>query len=208
MRVLIADDHAVIRQALKLLLEQHGLKVVAEASDGGAAVAAAKQLAPDVVVLDVVMPVLNGIDAAREIMRIAPRTRVILLTALDDAQIVPEALQAGVRGFVLKTQGAEDLLQAIAEVARGRLYLSPGASQAVVDAWRGVSGTPGVRLTSRERQVVKLVAEGQSTKQIADALKISVKTAEFHRGRVMAKLQIHRTAGLVRYAIRQGLIAP
>lgn len=208
LRVLIADGHVVERQALKVLLERHGLTVVAEASDGGAAVAGAKKLAPDVVVLDIAMPVLSGVEAAREITRLAPRTHVILLTALDDARLVPEALHAGVRGFVLKTQGAEDLLQAIAEVSRGRLYLSTGASQAVVDVLRGGGASAGVRLTSRERQVIKLVAEGKSTKQIADLLKISVKTAEFHRGRVMAKLQIHSTAGLVRYAIREGLVAP
>lgn len=198
----------MLRQALHALLERQGLDVVAEASDGQAAVDAAQRFAPDVVVLDVAMPLLNGVDAAREITRTAPRTRVILLTAVDDARFVPEALRAGVRGFVLKTQGAEDLVRAIHDVCQGGLYVSPGTSQAVIDACRAAGASGDEHLSPRERQVVQLVAEGKSTKQIAETLKISVKTAEFHRGRVMGKLHIHDTAGLVRYAIRQGLIAP
>jgi two-component system, NarL family, response regulator LiaR len=216
LRVLLADDHAVVRQALQALLERHGFEVVAEVSDGGAAVTAARLLRPDVAVLDVAMPILNGVDAAHEIALVAPATRVILLSALDDSYFVPAALRAGVRGFVLKVQGIDDLVHAIQDVSQGRLYVSAGVSQAVVDAvatardtedgtGRG-DGAP--RLSVRERQVVQLVAEGKSTKQIAGLLKISVKTAEFHRGRLMDKLDIHDTAGLVRYAIRQGLVQP
>jgi two-component system, NarL family, response regulator NreC len=215
LRVLLADDHEVVRQALRALLERHGFEIVAEASDGRAAIAAAGELRPDVAVLDVAMPILNGVDAAHEIARVAPATRVILLSALDDPYFVPEALRAGVRGFVLKAQGIDDLVHAIQEVSQGRLYVSAGVSQAVVDAvvTAGVAGAArsdggGPRLSRRERQVVQLVAEGKSTKQIAEVLDISAKTAEFHRGRVMDKLNIHDTAGLVRYAIREGLIAP
>jgi two-component system, NarL family, response regulator NreC len=206
-RLVLADDHLVLRQALKALLEQRGLAVVADAGDGRAAVAAVQKHAPDVAVLDVAMPVLNGVEAAREIARLAPACAIILLSGLDDARFVREALKVGVRGFVQKAQGSEDLVHAIEEVRAGRLYVSPGASQAIVDA----CATPdesGHSLTPRERQVLQLVGEGKSTKQIAEVLHISVKTAEFHRGRLMKKLNVHDTANLVRYAIREGFITP
>ena len=187
-RVLLADDHEVVRQALKALLERHGFQVVGVAADGRAAVDAACRLRPDVAVLDVAMPLLNGVDAARELCRMSPATRVILLTALEDAHFVPE--------------------DAIRTVQRGGLYVSPGVSQGFIDAVTGAHANSGGPLSPRERQVLQLVAEGKSSKQIADLLQISVKTAEFHRGRVMDKLDIHDTAGLVRYAIREGLITP
>lgn len=202
-RLVLADDHLVLRQALKALLERSGLEVVADEGDGRAAVDAVRRLAPDVAVLDVAMPVLNGVDAAREIARVAPGTLVILLSGVDDARFVPDALKAGVRGFVQKSQGAEDLVRAIAEVRRGGVYVSPGASKALADA-----STPPVQLTPRERQVLQLVGEGKTTKQIGQQLGISVKTAEFHRGRIMKKLNIHDTANLVRYAIREGWLVP
>lgn len=210
LRVVLADDHLILRQALKALLEGHGLEVVADVADGRAAVEAVDRLSPDVVVLDVAMPVLNGIDAAREISHVKPRPHMILLSGLDDPRWVPEALRIGVRGFVLKTQGADDLFRAIEEVRHGALFVSPSAAQAMIDACLAGAPAPSAseRLSPRERQVVQLVAEGQSTKGIAQALHISVKTAEFHRGRVMRKLSIHDTAGLVRYAIREGMIAP
>jgi two-component system, NarL family, response regulator NreC len=207
-RVVLADDHPVVRQGVKTLLEQQGLKVVAEASDGRAAVEAVRELRPDVAVLDIMMPLLNGITAAHEIARTYPATKVILLTALDDERYVTQGLRDGVRGFVLKTQATEDLVQAINEVVRGGIYVSPGVSQAVVDACKAAVVQSVDRLTSRERQVVQLVAEGNSTKQIAALLQITPKTAEFHRMRVMKKLNVHGVAGLVRYAIREGLIAP
>jgi two-component system, NarL family, response regulator NreC len=207
-RLVLADDHLVLRQALKALLERKGLEVVADEPDGRAAVEAVQRHAPDVVVLDVAMPVLNGVDAAREIVRVAPDCPVILLSGLDDARFVKEALKIGVRGFVQKTQGADELVHAIEEVRDGRLYVSPGASQAIVDACATSSAQDGSHLTPRERQVLQLVGEGKSTKQIAELLHISVKTAEFHRGRLMKKLNVHDTANLVRYAIREGWIAP
>jgi two-component system, NarL family, response regulator NreC len=207
-RVVLADDHPMVRQGVKGLLEQHGLMVVAEASDGKAAVEAVRELRPDVAVLDIMMPLLNGISAAHEIAKTYPGTKVILLTALKDERYVTQCLRDGVRGFVLKTQATEDLVQAINEVLRGGIYVSPGVSQAVVDACKAAAAQGVDRLTSRERQVVQLVAEGNSTKQIAALLQITPKTAEFHRMRVMKKLNVHGVAGLVRYAIREGLIAP
>lgn len=209
-RLVLADDHLVLRQALKALLERRGLEVVADEADGRAAVDAVKRLAPDVAVLDVAMPILNGVDAAREIGRIAPTTPVILLSGVEDGRFVPDALKAGVRGFVQKSQGADDLVRAIQEVREGRLYVSPGASQAIVDACGAHNSgqAQGAHLTPRERQVLQLVGEGKSTKQIAEVLHISVKTAEFHRGRLMKKLNVHDTANLVRYAIREGWITP
>ncbi len=210
LRVLLADDHEVVRQGLRALLERHGFTVVAEASDGRKAVELATTLRPDVAVLDVAMPVLNGVDAASEIARVTPAIRVILLTALRDVEFVSGALRAGVRGFVTKGQDIEDLVHAIQDVSHGGMYVSPGVSQAVLDAVKTAApdGAPAPGLSRRERQVVQLVAEGKSTKQIAELLKISAKTAEFHRGRIMEKLNIHDTAGLVRYAMREGLIAP
>jgi two-component system response regulator NreC len=207
-RLVLADDHLVLRQALKALLEQRGLEVVADTPDGRAAVEAVQRLSPDVAVLDVAMPVLNGVDAAREIARIAPGCSVVLLSGVEDTRFVKEALKVGVRGFVQKSQGADDLVHAIEEVRGGRLYVSPGASQAIVDACAASQGEEGSHLTPRERQVLQLVGEGKSTKQIAEVLHISVKTAEFHRGRLMKKLDVHDTANLVRYAIREGWIAP
>ena len=208
-RCVLADDHLVLRQALKALLERQGVEVVADTGDGQAAVAAVKQFSPDVVVLDVAMPVLNGVEAAGQIARVSPQTPVILLSGLDDARFVPGALKAGVKGFVHKTQGADDLVRAIIEVREGRLYVSPGASQAIVDACASAQdGLGKSQLTPRERQVLQLVGEGKSTKQIAEVLHISVKTAEFHRGRLMKKLNVHDTANLVRYAIREGFITP
>src|SRR6266571_6656041 len=206
-RLVLADDHLVLRQALRALLEQRGLEVVADEGDGRAAVDAVQRHAPDVAVLDVAMPVLNGVDAAREIARVAPDCPVILLSGVDDARFVGEALKVGVKGFVQKSQGCDDLVQAIDEVREGRLYVSPGASQAIVDACAAAeSGDGQPSLTPRERQVLQLVGEGRSTKQIAEVLHISVKTAEGHRGRLMKKLNVHDTANLVRYAIREGWI--
>jgi DNA-binding NarL/FixJ family response regulator len=204
----LADDHLVLRQGLKALLERRGLEVVADEADGRAAVTAVQRSNPDIAVLDVAMPVLNGVEAAREIARLKPDCPVILLSGLDDARFVREALKVGVRGFVQKSQGSDDLIHAIEEVCAGRLYVSPGASQAIVDACATADQEDKSHLTPRERQVLQLVGEGKSTKQIAEVLQISVKTAEFHRGRLKKKLNVHDTANLVRYAIREGYITP
>jgi len=208
LRVVLADDHPALRQGVRALLERHGVEVVAEAADGRAAADAVRELHPDVVVLDVVMPVLNGVDAAREIAQTCPETRVVLLTGLDQERLVTEAVSVGVRGIVLKTQATEDLALAVEQVARGGFYVGAGVSRAVVDACRAAASGDRGRLTARERQVVQLVAEGRSTKEVAAQLGITPKTAEFHRARVMQKLDVHDVASLVRYALREGLITP
>src|SRR5713101_4982986 len=207
-RVLLADDHALVRQGVKSLLEREGLQVAGEASDGHELLGLAQKLQPDVAIIDVSMPVLNGIDAARELRKVSPKTKVILLTRHDEDQYVTEALRAGVRGYVLKSQAANDLVQAIQQVNRGQVYLSPGVSRAVVDAYLTKAQIPVETLTPRERQVLHLIAEGKTTKDVASLLGISVKTAESHRSRLMQKLDIHETASLVRYAIRRGFVQP
>lgn len=207
-RVVLADDHILVRQSLKSLLEREGFKVVAEASDGQEALRQVQSHQPDIAVIDISMPVLNGLDAAREIVRLAPKTKTILLTQHDEDEYISEALEAGMNGYVLKSQAAGDLIQAIQQVSRGQIYLSPGVSSAVVQAYRSKSKKPTDPLTTRERQVLQLIAEGKSTKDVASMLGISVKTAESHRTRLMSKLDIHETASLVRYAVRRGLVRP
>jgi DNA-binding NarL/FixJ family response regulator len=205
-RVVLADDHALVRQGIKSLLEREGFQVVAEASDGQEAVRCAQKLSPDVVIMDIGMPTLNGMDAARELGRCCPKTKPILLTQHDEDQYVSEALNAGVKGYVLKSQVASDLLQAIQRVLHGLVYLSPGISGAVIAAFQSQGQRPADPLTARERQVLQLIAEGKSTKDVAALLGVSVKTAESHRSRLMQKLDIHETASLVRYAVKRGLI--
>jgi two-component system response regulator NreC len=205
-RILLADDHVIVRQGFRALLEREGLEVVAEAANGHEAVRSAGELLPDVAVLDFAMPLLNGLDAAKEIRRRSPRTRTILLTVHTEDHYVLEALQAGVHGYVVKTQAAADLVQAIREIRGNAIYLSPTISRAVVEAYVDKATPPGDVLSSRERQVLQLVAEGKTTKEIAGVLGVSIKTADSHRARIMRKLDIHDTAGLVRFAIRRGLI--
>jgi len=205
-RVLIADDHKIVRQGLRSLLEKAGHAVVAEACNGREAVELAEAHRVDVAVLDISMPVLNGVDAAREMGRTFPRTRAILLTMHADRPYVVEALRAGAKGYVLKTQAAEDLVRAIDEVCRGAVYISPGVATSLVDEVIGVDASRFEQLTARECQTLQLIAEGKSTKEIARLLDISYKTAESHRTRLMKKLDIHETAGLVRYAVRRGLV--
>ena len=204
-RIVMAEDHQIVRQGFKALLEQDGFDVVGEAGDGHEAVRLIEQKKPDVAILDIAMPLLNGIDAAREIARVSPDTHIILLTMYSESHYVVEALRAGVTGYLLKTRAADDLARAIREVMQGSVYLSAGISREVVNAYMA-DATATNPLTSRERQVLQLVAEGLTTKEVAGVLGISVKTAESHRGRIMQKLDIHDTAGLVRFAIRQGVI--
>jgi DNA-binding NarL/FixJ family response regulator len=205
-RVVIADDHQIVRQGFRALLEKEGFDVVGEAEDGNEAVELVKRYNPDLALLDIAMPNLNGIDAAREILRVSPETRTILLTMFSEDHRLLEALRAGVSGYLLKTRAVEDLVRAIRDVVRGGVYLSRGLSREVVDAYLARKPLGRIELSPRERQVLQLVAEGKTTKEVAGMLGVSVKTAESHRGRIMAKLDIHETAGLVRYAIREGII--
>lgn len=207
-RVLLADDHVIVRQGLKALLDKEGLDVVCEAADGQQALKMAREHKPDVAVLDFAMPLLNGLDAAREILKMSSRTKPMLLTMHTEDHYVLEALRAGVRGYVMKNHSREDLVRAIMQVARGEVYLSPGISEVVVQAYLNKSDDTSDPLSGRERQVLQLVAEGNTTKKVASLLGLSVKTAESHRTRIMEKLDIHETAGLVRYAIRRGIIQP
>jgi two-component system response regulator NreC len=207
-RIVLADDHVLVRQGLRSLLEKEKFQVVAEASDGQEAVRLTETHQPDIAILDVSMPILNGINAARELGRSCPKTKSILLTQHEDEEYIREALEAGVKGYVLKSQVANDLVLAIQQVSRGQVYLSPGIARTVVEAYRSKSDSPSESLTAREKQVLQLIAEGKSTRDTASLLGISVKTAESHRMNLMRKLDVHETASLVRYAVRRGFVQP
>ena len=206
-RVFLADDHPMLLQGLRAILEQEGFEVVGEAPDGYAAVKMCGALHPDVAVLDIAMPLLNGIDAAREILRLDPSTRIVLLTMYPEECYVLASLRAGIKGYVLKNSAASSLVQAIEAVTRNETYLSPGVSRTVVNAYLSHAAARCDPLSVREREVLQLIAEGKSMKEIGGVLGISTRTAETHRARIMEKLGIHDIPGLVRYAIKHGLIS-
>ena len=205
-QVLMVDDHQIVRDGLRLLLERAGFKIAGEAADGLAAVRLSAELQPDVAVIDVGVPMLNGLDAARAMLKQSPRIKIVFLSMHAEKQYILEALRLGAKGFVTKTHAADHLVQAIRDALRGKTYLNADTSEAVVSAYQSGLDLAADPLTPRERQVLQLVAEGRTTKEAASLLNISVKTAETHRARAMEKLDIHDTAGLVRYAIRRGLI--
>jgi two-component system response regulator NreC len=207
-RVILADDHHLVRQGLRLVLEKERIEVLGEASDGLEAIRLIQELKPEIAVLDLDMPGLDGLAVLREAARVSPQTRAIILTRHMEEPYAVEALRIGARGYVLKTQASTDLVAAIRHVDRGEVYLSPKISRAVVNSYLNNTETPNAQLSVRERQVLQLVGEGHSTKKIAALLGISVKTADTHRTKLMEKLDIHQTAGLVRYAIRNGLLEP
>ena len=209
-RVLLADDHALVRAGVRSLLSTvAGIEVVGEASTGVEALALVEQMRPDVVLMDIAMPGLSGLDAAARIVREHPGTRVVMLSMHASEEYALQALRAGAGGYLLKDADLLELERAIAEVARGETYLSPAISRHVIADYRRrvtAQPEPADRLTPRQREVLRLIAEGLSTKEIAFRLKLSIKTIETHRAQIMERLDIHDVAGLVRFAVRTGLI--
>ncbi len=212
LRVLLGDDHAVLRHGLrKILEERRDWRVVAEAGNGRDAVREALALNPDVAVLDIGMPLLNGIEATRQIVRRAPSVRVLILSMHSDQAYVTQAIQAGARGYLLKESAGTDLLEAITALASGKSFFSPAVAQVVFDDYvrslsaRGITD-PYDSLSEREREVLQLVAEGRSSKEIADVLSISPATVETHRAHLLQKLRLHNSVEVVRYATRRGII--
>ena len=209
-RVLIADDHGIVRSGLRMLIErQNDMQVVAEADDGVAALESTQAARPDVAVLDVSMPRMTGLQAAREIRSHVPDTRVLLLSMHDDERYFLEGLEAGAAGYVLKRAADTDLIGAVRTVACGRTFLSDEAQRTLMDEWlEGGRSEPDDPLTPRELEVVKLIAEAYTNRQIAETLKLSEKTIESHRANVFAKLGMRDRVEIVRYAIRRGLVEP
>jgi len=205
-RLLLADDHEIVRQGLRALLEHKGFVVAGEAANGYEAIRLARELHPDIAILDLAMPLINGVGAARRILRELPGTKVILLTMHTEEPYVLDALQAGVAGYVVKSDAAADLAAAIEGVLQGATYLSSKISRAIVESYAEKKSLPLGPLSPREREVLQLITEGKTTKEIASLLEISVKTAEAHRTKIMTKIGTHGVAGLVRYAIRRGMV--
>jgi DNA-binding NarL/FixJ family response regulator len=206
-RILLADDHAVVRHGFRRILDaQEDMEVVGEVSNGREAVDQSAAIQPDVVIMDVTMPELNGIEATRRIAEQVPRTRVLALSMHRDSVYVREILRAGARGYLLKDSSEADLISAVRAVAQGEGYLSPAVSEAVLSDYRKHVTNPVDLLTSREREVLQLVAEGKTNKEIANSLNLSVYTVEAHRGKIMEKLNLHSASEMVRFAIRNGLI--
>jgi DNA-binding NarL/FixJ family response regulator len=208
-RIVLADDHALVRAGMKALLESaEGFEVVGEASNGREAVRVAKALKPDVALFDIAMPELNGIDAARRLGVECPEVRVLILSMHTDPGYVRAAMQAGTAGYVLKDAGVEELELAIRAALRGERYLDPRISKQVIEGYvRGLEAPEGPALTPRQREILQLIAEGRSTREIAQRLHVSVKTVETHRAQLMERLGIRDVAGLTRYAIRIGLVS-
>jgi DNA-binding NarL/FixJ family response regulator len=215
LRLLVADDHDVVRKGVRTLLEeQPGWEVAAEASDGREAVEKARQVQPDVTILDLSMPELNGLEAAREILKTV-NTKVLILTMYDSDPLIRQTLEAGARGYLLKSDAGRDLIAAVDALRRNKTFFTPKVAQMVLEGYLGKptkdnedesKKADGLRLTSRQKQILQLLAEGKSSKEVAVALNISVKTAETHRANIMRRLDCHSVTELVRYAIRNHII--
>jgi DNA-binding NarL/FixJ family response regulator len=208
-RILLADDHALVRAGMRSLLEStEGFEVVGEASNGREAVRLAKALKPDIALFDIAMPELNGLDAARRLNAECPAVRCLILSMHTDPGYVREALEAGTAGYVLKDAGVEELELAIRAALRGERYLDPRVAKQVIEGYvRGLPAPEAATLTPRQREILQLIAEGRSTRAIAERLHVSVKTVETHRAQLMDRLGIRDVAGLTRYAIRIGLVS-
>jgi two-component system response regulator NreC len=211
-RVILADDHRMIREGIRALLErQQDIEVVGEAADGREAVRLAVRLRPDVVVMDVSMPMLNGIEATRQIRRDCPNSRVLILTVHESEDYVAQLLAAGANGYIIKRAASEELISAIRAVFREEAFLYPSVAKVVIEDYvrqlreRGVLTAPDL-LTSREREVLQLIAEGYTNREIADLLHLSIKTVQNHRSKIMKKLDLHDRGELIKYAIQHGII--
>ena len=205
-RILIAEDQELVRQGLAALLAVDDVTIIGEAEDGLGAVALAQSLLPDVVLMDLSMPELDGVEATRRIKRQTPQVKVLVLTIANCERRVAEALAAGADGYALKKLGHGELMAAITAVCSGKTYLGPGLSEDLVKEYLEGGDGGGASLTARERQVLRLIAQGQKNREIADELGIAVKTVETHRTKIMQKLDLHNSAELAAYAIRRGLI--
>ena len=211
LRILVADDHQVVRTGLRTLLESKaGWQVCAEAANGREAVEKAGELRPDVAVLDIGMPLLNGVEATRQIRKASPKTEILILSMHDSEHMIQGVLDAGARGYILKDDADRNLLAAVESLRRHKPYLSSRVSVAATSAPQDADGVgrPARRLTPREREIVQLLAEGKSNKEIATYLNISVKTAETHRANIMLKMNFHSVTELVRYAVKNKIIQP
>jgi DNA-binding NarL/FixJ family response regulator len=217
LRILIADDHEVARRGIRSLLESHpGWEVCAEAKDGRDAVELATSMKPDLVLLDIGMPNLNGLEAARQILTTSPNVAILILTMHDSDNVIREVLRAGARGFLLKSDAGRDLVAAVEALESQKTFFTPRVSQMVLDGFlnrekkrseiEDVTNPSGDLLTAREREVIQLLAEGRTSKEVAVTLNLSVKTAETHRTNLMRKLGLHSVADLTRYAVRNGIV--
>ncbi len=213
LRILVADDHEVVRRGLCALLEgQREWKVCGEAADGREAVEKAQDLKPDVAIIDIGMPTLNGLEATRQILKSNPRIKVLVLTLHDSDQVVREVLNAGARGFLLKSDAARELISAVEELRQSRTYFTSTVSTKIFEGYVNSGGTgantlaPQKSLTPREREIVQLIAEGKSSKEVAVSLGVSVKTAETHRTNILRKLNLHSVSELVLYAVRNNIV--
>ncbi len=208
-RVLLANDHALVRRGVRLILDgEPDLTVVGEAGDGAEAIAMAREHEPDLAILDIAMPRMTGLQAARELSRLRPDLRILILTMYDNEQFLFEALKAGASGYVLKSVADRDLVEACRAAMRGEPFLYPGAVNALIRSYLNGEGAVTKAITDREEEILKLVAEGHSSKEIAGMLVISVKTVERHRANLLQKLGLKDRLELTRYAIRSGLIEP
>ena len=208
-KLLLADDHEIVREGLRSLLGAHrDCEVVGEAVDGRQAVALVKDLKPDIVILDISMPLLNGLEATRQILKMRPQTKVLILTMYESDSLIRDILDVGARGYVLKTDVGKDLVAAVESLHRNKTFFTSRVSQMILDGYLKGDSRPSdpdserTRLTPRQREVVQLLAEGKSSKEVAVALDLSVKTADTHRANIMRKLNLHSVAEVVRYAIR------
>jgi DNA-binding NarL/FixJ family response regulator len=213
-RLLVADDHEIVRKGLRALLEaEPGWEVAAEAVNGRDAVEKAKQVKPDVAILDISMPLLNGLEAARQIVKSIEQTKVLVLTVHDSDPLIQQVLEAGARGYMLKSDAGRDLVNAVDALRRNKTFFTPKVAQMVLEGYldKNPQETPNAeegrfRLTNRQKEIVQLLAEGKSSKEVASALGLSVKTAETHRANIMRRLDCHSVTALVRYAIRNHII--